>query len=130
MRVIVTGIISFYELWIRGLPGPDGQRDPIEQRIFHPSGQYDPLNPDQAIMVAPATSFNVTDLQPFTVYEFQVLAENEAGRAASPWTPGRTQETCKGWCVSVLGGWLLCVYGGGLCSVWGVCVHVCVYAFA
>ncbi|XP_076463865.1 usherin-like [Babylonia areolata] len=88
-----NGVITFYELWIRGLPGPDGHRNPVEQRIFYPSGQYDPLNPDQSILDPPATSFNVTQLRAYTAYEFQVLAQNEAGRAASPWTVGRTKET-------------------------------------
>lgn len=101
---------------MRGLPGPNGQRNPVEQRIFYPSGQYDPLNPDQAIMAAPATSYNVTQLQPFTVYEFQVLAQNEVGRASSPWTPGRTQETCKLWLV-----FFRC-----RCLTQWMCVSVCV----
>ena len=118
---------------MRGLPGPNGQRDPVEQRIFYPSGQYDPLNPDQAIMAAPATSYNVTQLQPFTVYEFQVLAQNEVGRASSPWTAGRTQETCKLWLVFFRCRWLtkwmcvsvrMSVYVCVLCMC--ACVHVCV----
>ncbi|KAK7487113.1 hypothetical protein BaRGS_00021608, partial [Batillaria attramentaria] len=88
-----NGIIIFYELWIRGLPRPDGSRDPVQSRIFHPSGQYNPLDPESSVLEAPATAFNITDLRPFTVYEFQVLAENSAGKAASPWTAGRTLET-------------------------------------
>ena len=128
---------------MRGLPGPNGQRNPVEQRIFYPSGQYDPLNPDQAIMAAPATSYNVTQLQPFTVYEFQVLAQNEVGRASSPWTPGRTQETCKLWLVffrcRCLTQWMcvsvcvccVCMHGCmGVCAwvhaCFLGCVHVCV----
>ena len=113
---------------MRGLPGPNGQRDPVEQRIFYPSGQYDPLNPDQAIMAAPATSYNVTQLQPFTVYEFQVLAQNEVGRASSPWTAGRTQETCKLWLVFFRCRWLtqwMCVSVRMSVSVYVCVVYVC-----
>ena len=116
-KPLFAGVIVFYELWIRGLQDADGQRNPREQRIFRPVGQYDPLNPEETILEAPATSYNVTQLQPFTVYEFQVIAENEAGRAASDWTPGRTQEACKCVCVCV------CVWVGGWVHA---CACVCV----
>lgn len=79
-------------MWIRGLPRPDGVRDPEQTLIFHPGGQYDPLPGAVSILDPPATNYTATGLSPFTVYEFQVLAENSAGKAASPWTSGRTQE--------------------------------------
>lgn len=88
-----NGVIIFYELWFRGPQGADGLYTPPASRIFHPSGRYDPLalsggNP----LEPPATSYSVTNLLPFTVYEFQVYSENDVSKAASPWVAGRTKE--------------------------------------
>ncbi|XP_053408878.1 usherin-like [Mercenaria mercenaria] len=81
---------------MRGDIGPDGVRFPSETRIFHPSGQYNPRptqSPQENALPPPATEYILTGLVPFTVYEFQVLAENSAGKAASPWVSGRTGAT-------------------------------------
>ncbi|XP_041351149.1 usherin-like [Gigantopelta aegis] len=90
-----NGIIIIYELWMQGLPDSNGIRKPILKRIFFSSGQYNPrpvTNPQENALSPPITNFTVMGLEPFTQYEFQVLAQNDAGKAASPWTPGRTGE--------------------------------------
>ena len=72
-----------------------GQRDPLPTRIFHPAGQYNPLPvflPQENALSPPATNFTQDELEPFTVYEFQVLCENSMGKAASAWVVGRTLE--------------------------------------
>lgn len=60
---------------MRGALKGDGTRDPIEKRIFHPSGQYNPrptLSPQEIVLPPPATNFLVQGLEPYIVYEFQV----------------------------------------------------------
>lgn len=93
---LVSGIIIFYELWMRGLEDSTGTRQPVESRIFHPSGQYNPRQSsgDNALP-PPTTNYTVADLSPFTVYEFQVLAENDAGKVASAWVSAKTLEAGK-----------------------------------
>ncbi|XP_021347323.1 usherin-like [Mizuhopecten yessoensis] len=89
-----NGVIIFYELWIRGY-SINGTRNPLETRIFHPSGQFNPrptLSPQENVLPPPDTSFKVTGLNPFSLYEFQVLAENSVGKAASAWVMARTGE--------------------------------------
>ena len=86
-----SGIIIFYELWMRGLPDSTGTRLPVESRIFHPAGQYSLLEGDTSLD-PPDTNYTVTGLQPYTQYEFQVLCENAVGKAASDWVIARTQE--------------------------------------
>ncbi len=89
------GIITYYELWMRGAQRPDGSRDPSEQRLFHPSGAYSPrptLAPQENALEPPATNYAVTGLGRFTEYEFQVLSQNALGKAASEWVVGRTSE--------------------------------------
>ena len=96
-----SGIIIHYELWLRGLPGsaPGGdvnKREPPEQRVFHAAGRYDPVlsDPDSDVP-APATSYTIIDLQPYTVYELRVLSENSLGKAPSDWVRVRTAESGK-----------------------------------
>ena len=52
-----------YELWMRWVPEDEENVESQEERIFHPAGHYDPLNPYQSISSAPKTSFNVTGLR-------------------------------------------------------------------
>ena len=95
---ISTGIITHYELFIRGLPGPNGIRDPPETRIFYPAGWYNPrptTSPLEDPVEPPATNYTVEGLDPFTRYEFKVTAMNQAGTTASSWMVARTQEDCK-----------------------------------
>ncbi len=96
--VIFLGIIIFYELWIRGIEEDDGTRDPPEYRIFHPAGSYSPRptqSPQETPFPPPATNYTVTGLDPYTEYEFQVISQNELGKAASPWAVGRTLASCE-----------------------------------
>ena len=95
---ITLGIITFYELWMRGVLMPDGTRDPSDIRIFHPSGSFSPrptVAPQENPLDPPATNYTVTGLEQYTEYEFQVLSENAMGKAASEWIIGRTMEDCK-----------------------------------
>jgi hypothetical protein len=96
------GIIIFYELWMRGTLIMDNSesRTIPEHRIFHPAGRYDPLSTNNQLpggsgsnLPGPATNFTVTGLEGFTEYEFQVICENELGKAASDWSIGRTATT-------------------------------------
>ena len=76
-------------------------RDPAETRIFHPAGTYDPLPgalDEGAPLPAPNTTYIVTGLQAFTEYEFQVICENDLGKAASVWTRGTTAEAGSSQC--------------------------------
>ena len=95
----VLGIIIFYELWMRGILGSGTSatdRDPAEKRIFHPSGQYNPLpNAPPTSLPAPATNVTVDRLEPYTQYEFQVISQNILGKAASSWVTGRTLPSSK-----------------------------------
>ena len=61
---------------MRGYVEIEGKRDPVERRIFHPSGQYNPRPtqaPEDNILPAPQTYYTVTGLAPFKQYEFQVI---------------------------------------------------------
>ena len=93
-----SGIITFYELWMRGVLKADGSRDPSDIRIFHPSGSYSPrptISPQENPLEPPATNYTVYGLEKYTQYEFQVLSENAMGKAPSEWAVGRTMEASK-----------------------------------
>ncbi|XP_038072643.1 usherin-like isoform X1 [Patiria miniata] len=90
-----NGIITHYELFMRGLPGRNGLRDPPETRIFFPAGYYNPrptLTPLETPAEPPATNFTQDGLEPFTQYEFKVTARNAAGTGESDWALARTLE--------------------------------------
>ncbi|GFO50464.1 usherin, partial [Plakobranchus ocellatus] len=88
-----NGIISFYELYFRGPLDAEGNYNPPSSLIAHPSGRYDPLRSAIDTPLAwPQTNFTKSGLKPFTEYEFQVLAENDAGKVASEWASGTTKE--------------------------------------
>ena len=68
-------------------------KNPPPTLIFHPAGQFNPLNQSRTVLPPPSTSYNVTGLQPYTLYRFQVVSENEMGKVASnPWITARTLE--------------------------------------
>ena len=95
------GVILSYELWMRGGLERDGEHNLVETRIFHTTGQHDPLQLGTTILPPPHTDYIMSGLQPFTVYQFQVLAQNEVGRAVShPWVSAFTMEAGEGtdWC--------------------------------
>ncbi len=78
---------------MRGVPGPDGARDPPQALIFHPAGRYNPLVEGRpGDLGPPATNYTVENLRPFKEYEFQVVCENSRGKAASVWVTARTGE--------------------------------------
>ncbi|XP_078086591.1 usherin [Mustelus asterias] len=91
-----NGIIIQYELYMRGLLQPDGSHDPPQRCIFQDSGWYNPQSalgsPNETALIPPQTHTTVTNLVPFTVYEFQVHTINMAGSAPSQWASGRTAE--------------------------------------
>ena len=99
-RIIVcvclsAGIITHYELFFRGYPGPDGTIDPPETRIFNPAGWYNPrpvLTPLEDPALPPETNFTHTGLDPFTRYQYRVTARNLAGTGQSGYTTVRTAE--------------------------------------
>ena len=83
---------------MRGKPNALGIRNPLTQRIFHPAGQFNPrptLSPNELALPPPATNYTVAGLEGFTDYEFQVICENNVGKAASPWVTGKTLESSK-----------------------------------
>ena len=98
---LTTGIIIYYELWIRGTNFNDlGQRDVPETRLFHPAGQYSPRPftpgiPPDTTLPPPVSNFLVTNLLPYHVYEFQVFSENSMGKVSSGWASGQTQPAGK-----------------------------------
>lgn len=69
---------------------------PPEIRVFQSSGWLSPQpvmeSPNENALAAPQTSTVVTDLEPFTEYEFYVLAVNMAGSVSSDWRSGQTGE--------------------------------------
>lgn len=77
-----------------------------EIRIFQSSGWLSPQpvmeSPNENALAPPQTSTTVTDLEPFTEYEFYVLAVNMAGSISSDWISGRTGEAGKYWFQFVL----------------------------
>lgn len=80
---------------------PAGNFLPPEIRIFQSSGWLSPQplmeSPNENALAPPQTSTTVTDLEPFTEYEFYVLAINMAGSISSDWISGQTGEAGKYW---------------------------------
>ncbi|XP_039386307.1 usherin [Mauremys reevesii] len=91
-----NGIIIRYEIYMRGALRSDGSRIPPESRIFQSSGWLSPQpimeSANENALMPPQTSTTITDLEPFTEYEFCVLAVNMAGSIFSDWISGRTGE--------------------------------------
>ncbi|XP_055581897.1 usherin [Falco cherrug] len=91
-----NGIIIRYELYMRKKLTPTENFVPPEIRIFQSSGWLSPQpvmeSPNENALAPPQTSTVVTDLEPFTEYEFYVLAVNMAGSVSSDWVSGKTGE--------------------------------------
>uniref|UniRef100_A0A8B9CDD6 Usherin n=1 Tax=Anser brachyrhynchus TaxID=132585 RepID=A0A8B9CDD6_9AVES len=88
-----NGIIIRYELYMRK---SFGNFLTPEIRVFQSSGWLSPQpvleSANENALAPPQTSTTVTDLEPFTEYEFYVLAVNMAGSTSSDWISGRTAE--------------------------------------
>uniref|UniRef100_A0A8C6NEI0 Usherin n=1 Tax=Melopsittacus undulatus TaxID=13146 RepID=A0A8C6NEI0_MELUD len=91
-----NGIVIRYELYMRKKLKPAGNFPPLEIRIFQSSGWFSPQpvmeSPNENALAPPQTTTIVTDLEPFTEYEFSVLAVNMAGSISSDWITGQTGE--------------------------------------
>eukprot|EP00076_Gallus_gallus_P047875 XP_419417.4 usherin isoform X2 [Gallus gallus] len=91
-----NGIIIRYELYMRKKLKPFDDQPPPEIRVFQSSGWLSPQpvleSANENALAPPQTSTTVSDLEPFTEYEFYVLAVNMAGSVSSDWMSGRTAE--------------------------------------
>uniref|UniRef100_A0A8C0V279 Usherin n=1 Tax=Cyanistes caeruleus TaxID=156563 RepID=A0A8C0V279_CYACU len=91
-----NGIIIRYELYMRKKFKSAGNFLPHEIRVFQSSGWLSPQpvveSQNENALAPPQTSTTVADLEPFTEYEFYVLAVNMAGSISSDWVSGRTGE--------------------------------------
>lgn len=80
---------------------PFDNEPPPEIRVFQSSGWLSPQpvleSANENALAPPQTSTTVSDLEPFTEYEFYVLAVNMAGSISSDWISGRTAEAGKYW---------------------------------
>lgn len=79
----------------------NGSHVPSENCIFQTNGWFN-LHPvegslDEKALIPLVTSTVVTDLEPFTDYEFCVLSANMAGSTFSNWTLQRTAEAGNYW---------------------------------
>lgn len=81
---------------MKGALQSDGSYFPPESRVFQASGWFSPHpvieSANENALTPPLTSTTVTDLDPYTKYEFRVLAINMAGSTFSNWTSQRTSE--------------------------------------
>ena len=88
------------------MPDANGIRDPPETRLFFPAGWYNPrptLSPMDDPIAPPATNYTVTNLDPYTMYEFKVTSRNSAGTTESSWISARTLEAGRfHFCASIL----------------------------
>ncbi|XP_060102758.1 usherin [Heteronotia binoei] len=91
-----NGIIIRYELYMKGVLQSNGSFVPPESRVFQASGWYSPHpmtdSANENALTPPLTNTKITDLEPFTEYEFRVLSVNMAGSTFSKWTSQRTTE--------------------------------------
>lgn len=73
-----------------------------ESLIFQSSGWLNPSSSAESAnenaLEPPQTSATVTGLEPFTEYEFRVLAVNMAGSVSSAWVSEKTGEAGNSWC--------------------------------
>ncbi|XP_065600248.1 usherin [Cyrtonyx montezumae] len=91
-----NGIIIRYELYMRKKLKRLDNEPPPEIRVFQSSGWLSPQpvleSANENALAPPQTSTTVIDLEPFTEYEFCVIAVNMAGSVSSDWISGRTAE--------------------------------------
>ncbi|MBN3306045.1 USH2A protein, partial [Amia calva] len=91
-----NGVIIRYELYIRGPTEPDQEFALLERRVFSDSGWLNPqsmvTSANENALSPPQSSTTVTDLEPFSTYQFKVFAVNMVGSTLSEWASGRTDE--------------------------------------
>ncbi|XP_025748029.1 usherin [Callorhinus ursinus] len=91
-----NGIIIRYELYMKRMKS-DGENTSAESRVFQSSGWLSPHplaeSANENALKPPQTATTITALEPYTKYEFRVLAVNMAGSVSSAWTSERTGES-------------------------------------
>ncbi|KAF5914035.1 hypothetical protein HPG69_010194 [Diceros bicornis minor] len=91
-----TGIIIRYELYMKRLRS-NGETTPAQRQVFQSSGWLSPQpfaeSANENALKPPQTTTTITGLEPYTTYEFRVLAVNMAGTVSSAWTSERTGES-------------------------------------
>ncbi|XP_002760562.4 usherin [Callithrix jacchus] len=92
----LNGIIIRYELYMRRLRSSE-ETTSEESRVFQSSGWLSPHSFAESsyenALKPPQTATTVTGLEPYTKYEFRVLAVNMAGSVSSAWVSERTGES-------------------------------------
>lgn len=75
----------------------DGETMSAESQVFQSSGWLSPHpfgeSANENALKPPQTAATITALEPYTTYEFRVLAVNMAGSVSSAWTSERTGES-------------------------------------
>ncbi|KAM6217822.1 usherin isoform 2-T2 [Rhynchocyon petersi] len=91
-----NGVIIRYELYMKRL-NPDGETLSAESRVFQNSGWLNPHpltdSANENALQPPQTATVITGLEPYTTYDFRVLAVNMAGSVSSACTSERTGES-------------------------------------
>ncbi|XP_074120778.1 usherin [Sminthopsis crassicaudata] len=91
-----NGIIIRYELYMRKLQFND-EPSMTETRVFQNSGWLNPqlvtASANENALTPPKTTTIITDLEPYTTYEFSIVAVNMAGSVSSDWIIGTTAES-------------------------------------
>ncbi|XP_058131204.1 usherin [Dasypus novemcinctus] len=91
-----NGIIIRYELYMKRLSS-SGEIMSAESQVFQSGGWlgFHPFtkSASENALKPPQTTTVITGLEPFTRYEFRVLAVNMAGSVSSAWTSERTEES-------------------------------------
>ncbi|KAM4814939.1 usherin-like, partial [Thomomys bottae] len=92
-----NGIIIRYELYMRRLGSTE------ERRVFQSNGWFNPHHEDKLMKFTSSAKENtpqpphrtafISGLEPYTAYEFRVLALNMAGGVSSAWITERTGES-------------------------------------
>nr|XP_011759520.1 usherin isoform X1 [Macaca nemestrina] len=92
----LNGIIIRYELYMRRLRSTK-ETTSEESRVFQSSGWLSPQSfaesANENALKPPQTMTTITGLEPYTKYEFRVLAVNMAGSVSSAWVSERTGES-------------------------------------
>ncbi|XP_036133319.1 usherin [Molossus molossus] len=89
-----NGIMIRYGLYMKR-PSSDGEPTLAESRVFESSGWLSARPSAESAnekALKPQMATAVAGLEPYTQYEFRVLAENMAGNVSSAWASGRTGE--------------------------------------